>query len=58
MPEGGTRKSVQGIMEESMNLRPLIYDPKDNHRELASALSEFAALVVVEREKLTKTLNW
>jgi hypothetical protein len=58
MPEGSTAASVLEIMEESMNLRAVIYDPKDNHIALAEGVAQLVELVEIEREELTRTLNW
>ena len=58
MPENAASKAVISIMEESMNLRALLYDPANNHDELAASIRELVGLVGEEREKLTKTLDW
>ncbi len=58
MPKDPASTAVVEIMEESMNLRSLIYDPADHHKELAASLSELRDLVEGERETLTTTMDW
>ncbi|MDY7232504.1 SIR2 family protein [Hyalangium rubrum] len=58
MPSGSVSQGVLEIMEESMNLRPILYDPTGHHAELAASLKALLAPVEDERERLTKTLDW
>jgi hypothetical protein len=58
MPENTARRGQLYVMEESMNLRVLLYDPKDNHMELATSLSALVPLVEAERDSLTRAMNW
>jgi hypothetical protein len=58
MPNDGASTAVLEIIEESMNLRTLLYDPTDNHSELADSLSDLRELVATKRETLTQTLDW
>ncbi len=58
MPQDSASGAVISIMEESMNLRALLYDPVDNHAKLATSVQELATLVKAERENLTETMNW
>jgi hypothetical protein len=58
MPRGGVRESVIEVMEDSMNLHALLYDPANNHQELGDSLKALAPLVEDERTRLTQTRNW
>jgi hypothetical protein len=58
MPKDTTRAGQLHVMEESMNLRALLYTPQDNHVELAASLKALVPLVEAERENLTLTRNW
>jgi hypothetical protein len=58
MPNDAVSGSVLTIMEESMNLRALVYDPADGHAELAHSIKELVTLVEAERSSLTRTMNW
>ncbi len=58
MPRGAISSAVISIMEESMNLRALLYDPIDNHAELATSIRTLVKLVDAGREVLTRTGNW
>ena len=58
MPKDAVKDSVIGIMEESMNLRALLYDPANGHQELGDSLKALAPLVEDERTHLTQTRNW
>lgn len=58
MPRGGVKESVIEVMESSMNLRALLYDPANNHQELGDSLKALFPLVEAERTTLTQTRNW
>lgn len=58
MPADAARKTVVSIMEESMNLRAVLYDPANNHAELADSIKALEPLVAAERTRLTQTMNW
>ena len=58
MPRNTVSPAVVSIMEDSMNLRSLLYDPVDNHVELATSIRALVDLVAVERQNLTHTMNW
>ena len=58
MPTGFYEAAVLDVLEESMNLRTIQYDPANNHADLAQGISELKVLVQLEREELTKTLDW
>lgn len=58
MPQNAVGAAVISIMEESMNLRALLYDPVNNHAELANSIRALVELVAAERQDLTRTMNW
>ena len=58
MPRDSTRQTFLEVIEESMNLRALLYDPKDGHTELDESLASLVPLVAAQREELTRTTAW
>jgi hypothetical protein len=58
MPSGSITTGKQDVLEESMNLRALTYDPANHHRELAQSLAALRVDVESERQSLLQTLNW
>lgn len=58
MPRDSARTGTLGVMEETMNLRALLYDPADNHRELAQSVAALVPLVEAAREDLARTADW
>ena len=58
MPRDSTRPGTLKVMEETMNLRMLLYDPADNHRELAQSVAALVPLVEAARADLALTTNW
>lgn len=57
-PMGSISDSVLSIMEESMNIRAILYDPVDSHKQLSTSVGELASLVEQGRNELTRTTNW
>lgn len=57
-PRDPTQSRVIALMEETMNLRALLYDPSNGHQELVDSLGQLVNLVETERAKLTATMNW
>ncbi len=58
MPADSARPGTLKVMEETMNLRALVYDPSDNHRALADSVAALVPLVETAREQLAITTNW
>lgn len=58
MPQGQLKPAVQRMMERSMNLRALTYDPASGHAELGQSLAALAPLVTAARDSLSKTQDW
>ncbi|OUO81852.1 SIR2 family protein [Bacteroides sp. An269] len=56
-----TKESIQNkqeIYSEIFNLKFLLYDSRDNHKELSDSIHELVALVEAEREEIAKSQNW
>jgi hypothetical protein len=58
MPEGQVSPAVLRVMERSMNLRSLLYDPQNGHEELSASLKTLAPIVMEARAELSVTQNW
>jgi hypothetical protein len=58
MPNDSTRTGILRVLEETMNLRALVYDPADNHKELADSVAALASKVETAREQIAKTAGW
>lgn len=58
MPQDSVRAGTLRVMEETMNLRALTYDPAENHRELAQSVAALVPLVEAAREHLARTTDW
>jgi hypothetical protein len=58
MPIGTTTGPVLDILEESMGLRTIPYDPTNHHAELAQGIAELKSLVNAERALLRNTADW
>lgn len=58
MPEDATRPGILRVLAETMNLKPLVYNPVNNHQELADSVAELVHKVEVARETLATTVGW
>ena len=58
MPENSARQGTLQVLEETMNLRALLYDSVDNHRALAESIAELVSLVEAAREDIARTAQW
>jgi hypothetical protein len=58
MPQNSARSGTLRVMEETMNLRALLYDPADNHRELAESVADLVPKVEIVREVIAATEAW
>jgi len=58
MPRDSTRDGRLSVMEQTMNLRALLYDPANNHRELEESVAALVPLVEAARENLAMTTDW
>lgn len=56
-----TKESIKNkaeIYSEIFNLKFLLYNSKDNHKELSDSIHELVSLVEAEREKIASSQNW
>ena len=58
LPKRAMHPDVISIMQDTMNLKILQYDKKDNHRELLESVEELVNQVEQKRENLKLTGNW
>lgn len=58
MPRDSARTGTLKVMEETMNLRALLYDPVDNHRVLSESVAALVDLVDAARLGLRETMDW
>jgi hypothetical protein len=58
MPENSARSGTLGVLEETMNLKALLYDPSNNHQALAESVAELVPLVEAAREQIAATAAW
>jgi hypothetical protein len=57
-PRNATKQDVLSIMEDTMSLKTLLYDPKNNHIELTDSLKKLVELVDARRQELAETMKW
>lgn len=58
MPRNAMPSHVLKVLEESMKLQVIHYEPAEFHRELGEGILELKNQVDVAREGLLKTMNW
>lgn len=58
LPRGEEHKGVLKILEDTMNVKVLLYSKAGDHNELMVSVKELTELVEAERENLRKTSNW
>ncbi|VTU17920.1 hypothetical protein H4CHR_00083 [Variovorax sp. PBS-H4] len=58
MPQNSVRAGTLRVMEETMNLQALQYDPAHNHQALASSVAALVPLVEAAREEIAGTAGW
>jgi hypothetical protein len=58
MPENSARAGTLRVLEETMNLKALLYDPANNHRSLADSVAALVPLVEAARQKMAATAGW
>lgn len=58
MPQDNKSGRVLNVLEESLNVKALIYDSADNHRILGESISNLSDIVEEERAKLLETMDW
>lgn len=57
-PKNATKQDVLTIIEDTMNLKTIVYDPKNHHAELTDSLGELVKLVDAKRQELADTMKW
>lgn len=58
MPENSARAGTLRVLEETMNLKALLYDPAHNHQALAASVTALVPLVEAVREEIAATAGW
>jgi len=58
MPENSARVGTLRVLEETMNLKALLYDPADNHRSLADSIAALVPKVEAARQEIAATAGW
>ena len=51
-------KGVNEILEDTMNIKIIEYDKKDNHKELIDSLDDLRAKVETKRQEIAATQDW
>lgn len=57
-PKNATHKDVLNVVEETMSLKTIEYDPKNHHTELTESLKELVERVNARRQELAETMKW
>ena len=57
-PRNATKQDVLDIIEDTMSLKTLVYDQKNNHFELTQSLEKLVDLVEAKRQELADTMKW
>lgn len=58
MPKKAIHSKVQAVIEDTMSLKCLLYDPKNNHEELTRSLEDLVQKVEARREDIAATKTW
>lgn len=58
MPDNSARAGTLSVLEETMNLKALVYDPANNHRALADSVAALVPKVEAAREDIAATAAW
>lgn len=58
MPKNSAREGTLRVLEETMNLKALLYDPMDNHRVLADSVAALVPKVEAARQEIAATAGW
>lgn len=58
MPENSARAGTLKVLEETMNLKALIYDPSNNHSALADSVAALVPKIELARQEMSKTAGW
>jgi len=58
MPENSARAGTLRVLEETMNLKALLYDPSDGHKSLAISVAALVPKVDAARQEIAATAGW
>lgn len=58
MSKKAVHSKVREIINETMSLKTLLYDPKDYHKELTDSLEQLVNSVELKRDDLANTRKW
>jgi hypothetical protein len=58
MPHASARSGTLRVLEQTMNLQALLYDPANDHLELADSVAALVPKVEAAREKIAATAGW
>jgi hypothetical protein len=58
MPQNSARSGTLRVLEQTMNLQALLYDPANNHQALADSVAALVPKVEAAREKMAATAGW
>ncbi len=58
MPENSARAGTLRVLEETMNLKALLYDPANNHQSLADSVAALVPKVEAAREEMAAKAGW
>jgi len=58
MPQNSARAGTLRVLEQTMNLQALLYDPANNHQALADSVAALVPKVEAAREKIAATAGW
>lgn len=58
MPENSARSGTLRVLEETMNLKALLYDPANGHRALAQSIAALVPQVNATRQIIAATAGW
>ncbi len=58
MPENSARAGTLRVLEETMNLKALLYDPANNHQSLADSVAALVPKVEAARQEIAATAAW
>lgn len=58
MPRDAARSGTLQMLEETMNLKPLLYNPSNNHEELAESVRHLADKVEAARGEMGRVGGW
>ena len=58
IPKRGLHEDEKAVIQSSMNLRVLLYDPKNNHQVLVDSINALTKQVDAERANLAASTSW